>query len=200
MSSASMWLEIRNSFNRELTHLRHLRHPRHLLSDGWRARPIDKFGNIGIGYSFGDAGNFVGQRFAARRANDPLGQLTLRESVLVNGEAAQTSTLRWEDYTQTAIDPADDCTIWYTGDYLKKGGDRLLHQDRRVSTSGLPVTPSTESVGRIQQARIRLSAAGGGQARRRSGRTTGPDADCQLKLRTMLISSRAACECCPISR
>src|SRR3989442_8929885 len=29
--------------------------------------------------------------------------------------------LRWEDYTQTAIDPSDDCTIWYVGDYLKKG-------------------------------------------------------------------------------
>jgi hypothetical protein len=28
--------------------------------------------------------------------------------------------LRWEDYTQTAIDPRDDCTIWYVGDYLKK--------------------------------------------------------------------------------
>jgi hypothetical protein len=29
--------------------------------------------------------------------------------------------MRWEDYTQTAIDPVDDCTIWYVGDYLKKG-------------------------------------------------------------------------------
>jgi hypothetical protein len=40
--------------------------------------------------------------------------------VLVHGEAAQTTTLRWEDYTQTAMDPYDDCTIWYVGDYLKK--------------------------------------------------------------------------------
>ena len=39
---------------------------------------------------------------------------------LVDGEAAQTNTLRWEDYTQTAVDPTDDCTIWYVGDYLKK--------------------------------------------------------------------------------
>ena len=29
--------------------------------------------------------------------------------------------VRWEDYTQTAVDPSDDCTIWYVGDYLKKG-------------------------------------------------------------------------------
>ncbi len=87
----------------------------------WMASPaIDRFGNIGIGYSFGGAPHFAGQRFAARRANDPLGKLTLRETVLATGEAAQ-NAMRWEDYTQTAIDPSDDCTIWYVGDYLKKG-------------------------------------------------------------------------------
>jgi hypothetical protein len=88
----------------------------------WMASPaIDRRGNIGIGYSFGGTPYFAGQRFAARLAGDPPGQLGLRETVLVEGEAAQTSTLRWEDYTQTAMDPADDCTIWYTGDYLKTG-------------------------------------------------------------------------------
>jgi hypothetical protein len=88
----------------------------------WMASPaIDARGNIGIGYSFGGASHFPGQRFAGRLVDDPLGVLTLREAVLVEGEAAQTNTLRWEDYTQTAIDPSDDCTIWYVGDYLKKG-------------------------------------------------------------------------------
>jgi len=87
----------------------------------WMASPaIDRFGNIGIGYSFGGTPNYAGQRFAARRANDPLGKLPLRETALVEGEAAQ-NAMRWEDYTQTAIDPSDDCTIWYVGDYLKKG-------------------------------------------------------------------------------
>jgi len=81
---------------------------------------IDKAGNIGIGYSYGGATNFAGQRFAARRAGDPPGQLTTRESILVQGEAAQTSTMRWQDYTQAAVDPSDDCTIWYVGDYVKK--------------------------------------------------------------------------------
>jgi hypothetical protein len=87
----------------------------------WMGSPaIDRAGNIGIGYSFGGVPNFAGQRFAARLANDPPGVLTLKEAVLANGEAAQTNTLRWEDYSQTAIDPSDDCTIWYVGDYYKK--------------------------------------------------------------------------------
>jgi Domain of Unknown Function (DUF1080) len=87
----------------------------------WMASPaIDAKGNIGIGYSFGGAPFFVGQRFAGRLSDDPKGQLTLAEAVLAEGEAAQTNTLRWEDYAQTAVDPSDDCTIWYVGDYLRK--------------------------------------------------------------------------------
>jgi hypothetical protein len=87
----------------------------------WMASPaIDRFGNIGIGYSFGGAPNFAGQRFAGRRADDPPGKLSLRETILVEGEGAQ-NAMRWEDYTQTAIDPSDDCTIWYVGDYIRKG-------------------------------------------------------------------------------
>ena len=81
---------------------------------------MDRFGNIGFGYSFGSASHFPGQRFAGRLANDPLGKLTLRETVLMEGEAPQTNTLRWQDYAAAAVDPSDDCTIWYVGDYLKK--------------------------------------------------------------------------------
>ena len=87
---------------------------------------IDKFGNIGMGYSFGGADRFPGQRFTGREPNDPLGQLTFLETILAEGEAAQPGTapewrnLRWQDYTQTALDPTDDCTVWYVGDYLKK--------------------------------------------------------------------------------
>jgi len=87
----------------------------------WMASPaIDRFGNIGIGYSFGGTPHFAGQRFAGRVAADPPGQLTMRETILAEGEASQSTTMRWEDYTQTAIDPSDDCTVWYVGDYLKK--------------------------------------------------------------------------------
>ena len=90
----------------------------------WMASPaIDRYGNIGIGYSVSGESTFPGQRFAARLSSDPPGILSLRETVLVNGENSQLNTLRWMDYTQTAIDPSDDTTIWYTGDYLKAGAD-----------------------------------------------------------------------------
>ncbi|HEX9887407.1 MAG TPA: hypothetical protein VGA70_13005 [Longimicrobiales bacterium] len=86
----------------------------------WLASPaMDRLGNIAIGYSFGGTPHYAGQRLAGRLADDPLGVLTLQEVVLARGAASQTNTLRWEDYTQTAVDPVDDCTIWYVGDYYQ---------------------------------------------------------------------------------
>jgi hypothetical protein len=88
----------------------------------WMASPaIDRAGNIVVGYSFGSASDFPGQRLSARLASDPRGRLTFGETVLARGEASQTTTLRWEDYSQTAMDPGDDCTVWYVGDYVKSG-------------------------------------------------------------------------------
>jgi hypothetical protein len=102
----------------------------------WMGSPaMDAKGNIGIGYSFGGLPSFAGQRFAGRLASDPPGQLTLAEAVLAEGTAAQTNTLRWEDYSQTAMDPSDDCTIWYVGDYVKAG---LEGYSTRIGAFRLP--------------------------------------------------------------
>jgi hypothetical protein len=116
------WYEFRIDMDRKVS----LYQQGTFASDGlfrWMASPaMDRLGNIGIGYSFGGSPHFAGQRFAGRLATDPPGQLTLRETVLVEGEGAQ-NAIRWEDYTQTAVDPTDDCTIWYVGDYMKNGSE-----------------------------------------------------------------------------
>ncbi|HJQ21462.1 MAG TPA: hypothetical protein VJ867_14025 [Gemmatimonadaceae bacterium] len=102
----------------------------------WMGSPaIDARGNIGIGYSFGGTPSYAGQRFAARLATDPPGVLSLRETALAEGEGAQGNTLRWEDYTQTAVDPSDDCTIWYVGDYLKRGA---VNYSSRIAALRIP--------------------------------------------------------------
>jgi hypothetical protein len=101
----------------------------------WMASPaIDRQGNIAIGYSFGGPPNFAGQRFAARLSGDSRGQLTFHETVLVEGEGSQ-NVMRWEDYAQTAMDPSDDCTIWYVGDYVKK---EAANYSSRIGAFRLP--------------------------------------------------------------
>lgn len=108
----------------------------------WLGSPaMDAHGNIGIGYSFGGPDTFVGQRFAGRLAGDPKGELTLHEAVLADGGAAQTNTLRWEDYSQTAVDPTDDCTIWYVGDYYKAQATRY---SSRIGAFRLPGCPNQQ--------------------------------------------------------
>ena len=89
----------------------------------WRWLPgvaTDRSGNIGMGYSYGGETHFPGQRFTGRLASDSLGVMGFGEGVLIDGQASQTNTLRWEDYTYMAVDPSDDETFWYVGDYLKK--------------------------------------------------------------------------------
>lgn len=82
---------------------------------------MDRKGDIGIGFSFGGDPNYPGQRFAARTPADAKGQLGFHESVLAEGQASQTTSLRWEDFTNITVDPTDDCTLWFAGNYLKKG-------------------------------------------------------------------------------
>lgn len=82
---------------------------------------MDRKGDIGMGYSFGGDPNYPGQRFTARMAHDPKGQMTFHESVLAEGQASQKGGLRWEDYTNIIVDPSDDCTFWFAGNYLKSG-------------------------------------------------------------------------------
>jgi hypothetical protein len=118
----------------------------------WMPSPaMDANGNIGIGYSFGGTPHFPGQRFVARFSDDPLGALTLRETVLAVGGASQTYTNRWQDYTQTAIDPSDDRTIWYVGDYIKQGSTNYstrigAFRIRGPNEDKLRVTPIPEAV------------------------------------------------------
>jgi hypothetical protein len=82
---------------------------------------MDKKGDIGVGYSLGGDPNYPGQRFASRKAKASKGELMFHESVLAEGEASQTGSLRWEDFTTMGMDPSDDCTFWYVGNYLKSG-------------------------------------------------------------------------------
>jgi hypothetical protein len=45
------------------------------------------------------------------------------EATIISGTGSQTKGLtRWGDYTALRIDPADDCTFWYTNQYQSSNG------------------------------------------------------------------------------
>ncbi len=83
---------------------------------------MDKVGNLGLGYSVSSGAIHPGIRFTGRAPTDPLGVLGVETSI-VAGTGSQTANLnRWGDYSDMTVDPTDDCTFWYTNEYLKSNG------------------------------------------------------------------------------
>jgi hypothetical protein len=82
---------------------------------------MDQNGNIGMGYTLGSSTIFPSVFFTGRNPGDPAGTMQT-EQVIVNGSGSQTSPTRWGDYSAMTIDPADDCTFWYTQEYSKTTG------------------------------------------------------------------------------
>jgi hypothetical protein len=79
----------------------------------------DKNGDIALGYSASGPNDYPSIRYTGRAAGDPLGQMTQTEQVGFTGTGPQTEVEgRWGDYSDLTVDPADDCTFWYTQEYL----------------------------------------------------------------------------------
>lgn len=84
---------------------------------------MDGMGNIGLGYSASSGSTFPSIRYAGRLASDPLGQMSQGEGTFVNGTGSQTHTSsRWGDYSSLSVDPVDNCTFWYTNEYVQATG------------------------------------------------------------------------------
>lgn len=83
---------------------------------------MDKQGNMALGYSVSGSAVKPGLAYATRLAGDLLGTLSGETTVIAGGGSQLSNLSRWGDYTQMSIDPADDCTFWYTGQYLKADG------------------------------------------------------------------------------
>jgi hypothetical protein len=82
---------------------------------------MDGSGNIALGYSAASDTLYPSIRYAGRLASDTPGELTQGEASIFEGVGYQDTTFgnspRWGDYSSMSIDPADDCTFWYTTEY-----------------------------------------------------------------------------------
>jgi hypothetical protein len=111
---------------------------------------MDQNGDIALGYSVSSSSLNPGIRYTARLAGDPLGQMTQGEGTIVNGTGSQTGGLsRWGDYTSMSVDPSDDCTFWYTNQYLASSGAFNWHTrigSFKLNGCGGPPAPSDFSI------------------------------------------------------
>jgi hypothetical protein len=83
---------------------------------------MDKSGDMALGYSISSSSTSPTVAFTGRAASDPANTMQA-ETIVVSGTGSQTGGLnRWGDYSAMQIDPVDDCTFWYTQEYMKTTG------------------------------------------------------------------------------
>jgi hypothetical protein len=117
------WYEVRNPVNNPVIRQQGTYAPDDSATDPlyrWMGSVAqDKNGDIALGFSASGVNDFPSLRYTGRAAGDPLGQMTQAEQTIFTGTGPQTEPEgRWGDYSDLTVDPTDDCTFYYTSEYL----------------------------------------------------------------------------------
>ena len=111
------WYEIRNPLSSPTIYQQSSYAPDTTLSRWMASAAMDGSGDIAVGYSTAGSTAFPGIAYAGRLGSDPLNALSQGEGTILAGTGYHTGDNRWGDYSGMSIDPADDCTFWYTSLY-----------------------------------------------------------------------------------
>jgi hypothetical protein len=97
---------------------------------------MDKAGDIAVGYTASSTSLHPAVRYTGRVPSDPAGTMESENSI-IEGPGSQTGGLsRWGDYSGISIDPSDDCTFFYTNEYLPNNGS--FNWNTRVGSFSFP--------------------------------------------------------------
>lgn len=78
----------------------------------------DKMGDMAIGFSASSTSLFPSIEFVGRLATDTKGTTGPTEPI-ATGTNVQESTPLWGAYSSMSMDPSDDCTFWYTTEFIQ---------------------------------------------------------------------------------
>ncbi len=79
---------------------------------------MDVSGNIGLAYSISSENIHPGLAYTGRRSSDPLGEMTVEEYIIVEGNGIAPNS-RYGDYSCMTVDPIDERGFWFTAEYMK---------------------------------------------------------------------------------
>jgi hypothetical protein len=82
---------------------------------------MDRLGNIAVGYSESGPNEYPSIYMVGRLQQDPKGTMRLPIAAFP-GSGSQTGISQWGNYSSLSVDPTDDCTFWYTNEYLPSMG------------------------------------------------------------------------------
>ena len=97
---------------------------------------MDHAGDIALGYSVSSSSLHPAIRFTGRAPSDPMNSLQAENSIIEGTGFQQKNLSRWGDYTSISVDPVDDCTFWYTDQYLQTDG--TFNWSTRISSFKFP--------------------------------------------------------------
>ena len=85
---------------------------------------MDSAGDQAIGYSVVNASSGLDPtvRITGRTPTDPAGTMETETNVVTGTGVQEATSDRWGDYSAMQVDPVDDCTFWYTQEYIKTTG------------------------------------------------------------------------------
>lgn len=83
---------------------------------------MDGDGNMLMVYALSSSTTNPSVAFTGRLAGDPLGTMTEPEQIAIAG-AGNTGSIRFGDYSHLSLDPADDCTFWFTVHYTESANN-----------------------------------------------------------------------------
>jgi hypothetical protein len=112
---------------------------------------MDKDHNIALGYSKSSLSVIPSIFITGRLSTDPLNTLGTEAQVQA-GIGVQTNTPvnagnRWGDYSAMTVDPIDQCTFYYTNEYLKTNG--AFNWSTRIASFRFPSCASAPAWGTL---------------------------------------------------
>ena len=110
---------------------------------------MDQSGNMALGFSVSGSSIHPEIHYTGRLAGDPAGQMTQGEGTFIDGAGSQSGSrglTRWGDYSMMAVDPSDDCTFWYTNEYIRRQASST--GARVLDRSSSPAAPHPRTISR----------------------------------------------------
>ena len=147
-NTAERWYEIRTPFGTPTVYQQSTYSPDTSLYRWMGSIAQDHQGNILMGYSGSSATVFPSVYVTGRLYTDAINTME-SETQLLAGLNSQVNITgypygyRWGDYTAMMLDP-NDCTFWYTGEYLKQAGE--FNWSTRLFSLSFPSCTSTAAI------------------------------------------------------
>ena len=108
---------------------------------------MDKDHNIALGYSKSSLTVKPSIFITGRLSTDPLNTLGAEAQVQAGIGVQQAGGNRWGDYSAMTLDPVDQCTFYYTNEYLKTNG--AFNWSTRIASYRFPSCTSAPAWGTL---------------------------------------------------